>query len=299
LTEFVIEQTSLRVDCNVDLQASSLGLGWTDLFAAITCELPHDALHGAGSAVWLATAAAPHEIRRVGAGYRYERLLPRNAISICGAGDGAYDEVVAPVRAVHVYLRQQLINEVADEFFKDGRGRRQVRSLFGLGDPILQQLLTAIRLSLNDLRLGNRLKMDHLSQALAVYLLTKHSELGPVRGRQQMPMFNSREIGRTIDYIDANLSSNMSVAELAEVVGLGRAQFSARFRATTSMTPHQFVIIKRISKARQLIAEPNVDYSFVALRCGFASSSHLVSSFKRIIGLTPDEYRRQAGLTGK
>jgi AraC family transcriptional regulator len=138
--------------------------------------------------------------------------------------------------------------------------------------------------------------MDYLSQALAAYLLTKHSVLGPARDIRQMHVFNSREIARIVDYIDDNLSSNMSVADLAAIVGLRRVQFGARFMATTSMTPHQFVVLKRIRKARQLMADSRVDYAFVALLCGFASWSHLTTTFKRVMGLTPHEYRRQMGL---
>jgi AraC-like DNA-binding protein len=295
LTEFKLEQTSLRVDRDVRLLTSSQGLGWVDLFTAITDESPHDGLHGAIPAVWLVTAFTPNEIQRIGAGYRHERILPRNAISITGAGDSTYDEIAAPLKAVHIFLRQEIVDTVADELFKDGRGRRQIASSFGLEDAILQQLLKAISLSLNDPKPGNRLKMDYLSQALAVHLLTKHSVLGPAPKMHRIPTFNSREIGRIVDYIDANLPCNMSVAELAGLVGLGRTQFCSRFRATTSMTPHQFVITKRIGKARKLLADPRIDYMFVAELCGFASWSHFISTFKRAMSLTPHEYRQQIG----
>jgi AraC family transcriptional regulator len=218
-------------------------------------------------------------------------VLPKNAISITGAGDAVYDEIAAPLEAVHIYLRQEIVDAIADEFFMDGSRRRQIRSSFGLDDTILQRLLAAIRLSLDE-QPANRLKMDYLSQALAAHLLTKHSGLGPAKTIRRMSIFNVREIGLIVDYIAANLSSNMSIDELAEIVGLGRAQFSARFKATTSMTPHQFVIMKRINRARKLLVEPRADYAFIAMLCGFASWAHFISTFKRATGTTPHEYRR-------
>lgn len=293
LTEFRVEQTSLRIDRNVRLLESSHGLGWTDLFAGVTDELPHDGLRGAIPAVWVVTAYTPNEIQRMGAGGRHERVLPRNAISITGAGDAAYDDIAAPLKAVHLYLRQRFVDEVADELFKDGGERRQIGSSFGLDDSILQEILKAIRLSLKDHQPGSQLKIDYLSQALATCLLAKHSVLGPTRTMRQLPRLNSKEIGRIVDYIDANLASNMSVAELAGVVGLGRAQFSARFGATASLAPHQFVTMKRIRRAQKLLMQPDADLSLIAGLCGFASPSHFRATFKRTIGLTPDEYRRQ------
>lgn len=293
MTEFEIGQTSLQVTPNVRLLASSRGLGWTDLFAAVTDELPHDGLHGAVPAVWLVTAFSPNEIQRIGAGYRHEQTLPRNAISIVGSDDAVYDEIATPLKAVHIYLKQKIVDEVADELFKDGRGRREIRSSFGVDDVILRHLLSAVRFSLNETQPSNRLMMDYLAQAVATHLLAKYSVLGPALDKRQAPSLSSGEIGRIFDYIDTNLSHDISVAELAGIVGLGRAQFSARFKATTAMTVHQFVTTKRIQRARKFLADPHMDDSLVATICGFASRAHFIVSFKRAVGVTPREYRRR------
>jgi len=299
-TEFRLEQTSLRVNRDIRLVSSSNGLGWTDLFAAVTDESPHHGVRGATPAVWLVTASTPNEIQRVGPGYTYDRVLPKGAISITGAGEAVYDEIAAPLNALHIYLRQGIVDEVADELFKDSRQRCEVRSSFGLDDAILRQLLASVRSSLNGPRSNNTLKMDYLSQALAAHLLVRHSVLGPTRAVRQMPILNSKEIGRVVDYIDANLSFNMSIAELAGIIGLGRAQFSVRFKASTCMTPHQFVIMKRISRARNLLADARVDYPSIAACCGFASWAHFITTFKAVAGLTPSEYRRRKiGYSGR
>jgi AraC-like DNA-binding protein len=270
---------------------SSQGLGWTDLFVAVTDEAPHEGIHGAIPAVWLATAATPNNIERIGSLFNRKEILPRQSISITRSGEAAYDELSFPLRARHMYLRQSFLDELANDIFKDGRERRFVESSFGFSDPILYRLMAAIRYSLNEPSFGNRLKIDYLTLALGAHLLTKHSTIIPPP-RPLVHTFNSRQIGNLSDYINDNISQDLSILELSRIVGLNRAQFSRRFKVTTSMTPHHFVTLRRISQARKLLQSPVVDYALIALACGFADQSHFTATFKRVCGITPHEYRK-------
>ncbi|MDR2154841.1 MAG: AraC family transcriptional regulator [Burkholderiaceae bacterium] len=290
--EFQLEQTSLRINGEVRLLESSQGLGWTDLFAATTDELPHEGLRGVVPAVWIVTADSPNNILRVNAENKHHRTLPKHAVSITRSGDAVYDELAFPLKARHVYLRQKVIDEVAQELFKDGRQRRCIQSSFGLNDLVLFMLIAAIRSALDQPRAENQLKMEYLTLALAEHLLAKHSTVG-VAPPLPVHVFNSRQLGQISDYINCNLSSNISIRDLAGVAKLGRSQFMQRFKATTLMTPHQFVILRRVSHARRLLVGPSMDHDLIALACGFSDVSHFIATFKRVVGITPGEYRRQ------
>jgi AraC-like DNA-binding protein len=292
LMEFRLEQTSLRVDTNIRLVASSQGLGWTDLFAAVTDELPHESIRGAIPAVWLASAVTPTNIQRASAGSIREQILPGNVISIIGAGDSAHDDLAAPLKATHIYLRQKLIDEVREELFETGSGVRYVDSVFGFFDPMLQRMMAAIRGAIKTPCFNNQLEIDYLSCAMAAHLLEQYSNLGLTHRAPPAGALNAREIGIVVDYINANLASNMSVNELAGIIGLVRSQFIGRFKATTSMTPHQFVISRRIGKARRLLAGRSIDLAAIATLCGFANPAHFSTTFRRIVGVTPLEHRR-------
>jgi AraC-like DNA-binding protein len=291
LTEFQLEQTSLLIGKDVHLLKSSRGLGWMDLYAAVTDESPHEGLRGAVPAVWIVTASTPNDIQRVSSDNRYSRVLPKNAISITTSGDAVYDELISPLRAQHFYLRQKVIDDVAEEVFVGSRERRFIRSMFGLNDPVLWWLLTSIEASLDESPFANRLKMDCLTQALAACLLAKYSVVGDSRPLPVYP-FNVRQIGELCSYINDNLSSNMSIDDLAKVVGQSRAQFMRRFKATTLLTPHRFLVLRRLRHARKLLAIPRMDYAAIALACGFVSQSYFTTVFKRIEGVTPREYRQ-------
>jgi transcriptional regulator GlxA family with amidase domain len=291
LGEFQLEQTSLLLNAHTRLVKSSKGLGWTDLFVAVTDEMPHDGMHGAVPAVWIVTATTSNDILRCTPEGRYESVLPENAISITRAGDAVYDEIGAPLQPQHLYLRQSLIDEVAEELFADGRDRRFIGSSFGVNDGVLRRLLAAIDEALREPPQTSRLTVEYVARALASHLLEKYSTAGPARPLPVHP-FNARQISELNNFIKDNLSSGVSIADLANVVGLGRARFIQRFKASTLLTPHQAVIKMRIKRARKMLAGKNADYALIALACGFVNQSHFITMFKRNVGVTPHEYRR-------
>ena len=99
---------------------------------------------------------------------------------------------------------------------------------------------------------------------------------------------------RVIAYIDANLESTITLADLAGVVGLSRMHFAAQFRAATGLRPHEFLLRRRIDHARHLLAEPRARLVEVALSVGFQTQAHFTTVFKRIVGETPNRWRQSA-----
>jgi AraC family transcriptional regulator len=292
--EFLLEQSSLPLSKNLRLLQSSQGRGWTNLFVALTDETPHAALFGAVPAVWIAATTSDSAVLRYSTSGRHHHPMAGCTISIVAAGEAVYDELTVPLRAHHFYLRQQVIDEAAQEMFRNGHERRFIRSWLGYDDFALYRLLTAICVCLNEPAFGSRLKVDCLTQALAVYLLTKHSVVSepPVL---QAQVFNARQLQRLRDYIDANLASDIGIDDLCPVVGLKRTKFIECFKATASMTPYQFVMLRRISQARKLLARSRADQEWIAMTCGFGSQSHFIATFRRMVGMTPGIYRRSVG----
>jgi AraC-like DNA-binding protein len=292
LNEFRLEQTSLRINDKLRLVRSSRGLGWTNLYAAITDESPHDGVFGAVPAVWIAMALTPNDLRRTIAGNLEHQLLPSNTITLTPSSVGVQDEIATSLKAEHVYLRQSFLNETASEIFKDGNSGRSTDCILNLNDPILQKILGAIRGFLLGSRQNDRLKADYISHVLAVHLLTRYSSIGYGGADLEAPAFNSRETGRIFDYITENISANMSVDDLAQIVNLKTGQFIRRFKATMNMTPHHFLTMNRIYKAKKFLMMPNMEQSQIALLCGFSNQSHFITTFKQFTKFTPNEYRK-------
>lgn len=90
-----------------------------------------------------------------------------------------------------------------------------------------------------------------------------------------------------IDYINAHLELNLGVGELANVVQMSPYYFTRLFKQSTGLTPHQYVIRRRVERAKQLLLQGKLTIAQVAYTVGFAHQSHLNRHFKRWLGMTP------------
>jgi AraC family transcriptional regulator len=97
---------------------------------------------------------------------------------------------------------------------------------------------------------------------------------------------------RAIDYIEARLDAPVSLADIASAAGLTRMHFAAQFRAATGLRPHDYLLLRRIERAREMLVEPDASLVDVALSVGFQTQSHFTSTFKRFVGLPPHAWRR-------
>ena len=94
-----------------------------------------------------------------------------------------------------------------------------------------------------------------------------------------------------ISYIDCNLDGDLSLSQLARVFYLSDAHICRSFKAETGITLHRFIVNKRIARAKLLIAQ-GASITEAAESCGFGDLSNFVRSFKRHVGITPSEYKK-------
>ncbi len=96
-------------------------------------------------------------------------------------------------------------------------------------------------------------------------------------------------------YIEQHLSHKISVAQLAGRVFLGESQFHSLFKDQMGITPHQYVLGKRIDMARELIKQGQLSLGQIAEFTGFSNQSTFTHTFTRLQGLSPSQYKKQAG----
>jgi len=96
---------------------------------------------------------------------------------------------------------------------------------------------------------------------------------------------------RVIGYIEDHLDEALPLEELSGVARLRRSHFSQAFRGATGMSPHSFVLERRIARAKRLLADNQFSVTDVALASGFASASHFATAFRAATGMTPRDYR--------
>jgi AraC-like DNA-binding protein len=132
---------------------------------------------------------------------------------------------------------------------------------------------------------GDTLAGDERLFAAFAHVLIRHADIAPACvGREQGP------IQRVIDIIAERFSEDIPLAELAAEAGLSRFHLIRAFHRHTGLTPHAYLINRRveIAKARLRSGERLAD---VATATGFADQAHLTRVFKMRVGITPGMYR--------
>jgi AraC-like DNA-binding protein len=99
---------------------------------------------------------------------------------------------------------------------------------------------------------------------------------------------------RVLDYIRANLTGNLSIAELAAIAGMSPHYFAEMFRRSTGRPPHQFVLLQRIEHAKDRLCDRRYSVIEAALDAGFQNPSHFARTFRRLAGTSPSEFQSEA-----
>jgi AraC-like DNA-binding protein len=103
----------------------------------------------------------------------------------------------------------------------------------------------------------------------------------------------ARHLLRARDLIDVRYAEPLDIAAMARRAHASPAHFSRSFKRAFGETPHQYLLTRRIERAKDLLRETDLSVTEVSLEVGFASLGSFSSTFKRIVGTTPREFRRR------
>jgi AraC-like DNA-binding protein len=98
---------------------------------------------------------------------------------------------------------------------------------------------------------------------------------------------------RAFDYIEEHLAEPITLAELAASTGLTSMHFAGQFRAATGLRPHEYLLSRRIARAREQLATSEETLVDIALGVGFQTQAHFTTVFKRFVGATPSRWRQE------
>ncbi len=99
-------------------------------------------------------------------------------------------------------------------------------------------------------------------------------------------------IGIALDYINKNFSASLSLENIAAEAGMSRTYFCQMFKRLNGMTPWEYISIKRIEKAQELLRSTEKSVLDISFDCGFNNISHFNRVFRKITGQTPTKYRK-------
>ncbi|WP_374667811.1 AraC family transcriptional regulator [Ramlibacter sp.] len=200
-----------------------------------------------------------------------------------------------PARLATFRLSRELVADCAIELGLPP-DRARLRHQVVPADDVLRPLALALHADLRDGNPDGARASERLAMALVGRLLLRehHQAAGPAR----------RDLDRVRDHIEQHLATELALDDLARVAGMSLFHFCRVFRDTTGITPHRYILARRMEHAKRLLwagaggagaaAEAHAPSVLeIALACGFASPSHFSAQFKRHTGRTPLQWQRE------
>ena len=269
---------------------SSSGKGWHGLdVAEIIHPLDDFALPALPRHILVINLSAPSTIQERRAG-RQGHLGTGNVVILpAGAPTTWHLEREGEVRHLHLYLSPTLIQQIATEAAINPDTVEFVDTL-GIFDPRIETIALSLLSELRSEGLGGRLYVESLANILGIHLLRQHSSVKQPSVPRSVGL-DRATLRRVSTYIEEHLAEDLSLSELAAVAYLSPYHFARLFKASTGFAPHQYVIGRRIERAKLLLSTTNWSLAVIAHAVGFAHESHLALHFKRLTGLLPSSYR--------
>ena len=163
---------------------------------------------------------------------------------------------------------------------------------FATSDGLVLQIGLALKGVLENNPQGSRLYAETMANALAVHLLQHYSARQPIL-RDYNGGLSRHQLRQVIEYINGHLDRDLGLAELAKIVQMSPHYFTRLFKQSTGLTPHQYVIHRRVERAKELLLNGELTIAEVAYSVGFANQSHLNRHLKRLLGVTPRYIRHR------
>lgn len=171
--------------------------------------------------------------------------------------------------------------------------RAQVGSIICSGHPPMLQkftdvgnILKNVQTELSAQSVGYRAKVNGLLDELLIHIARQFTRVtNPGRDFPRTFMEFEQQLRK-------NLSHQWTVEEMAALIGMGTTLFNERVRSYSGFSPLSYLINIRISEAIKLLKDPDISLTDIALDTGFYSSQHFSTTFKKLTGYTPSQFRK-------
>jgi len=221
-------------------------------------------------------------------GVHQDRVQVRGDIDLVPAGAAGCWEDDGPATILYFRVSPALLLSTAEDMDMNPAGIGLVPQLQAR-DPQIEYIASALHSALTQGAPIERLFAESLGTAFVARLLHQFTTDAPALVKGGL---SKRRLLSIIDYVEDNIDKALSLSDIAAVVGIGVSHLKTQFRRSMGMPVHQYVILRRVERARMLIRRGS-SISQAAFESGFAHQSHLARATRRVLGLSPLEIVRQ------
>lgn len=168
---------------------------------------------------------------------------------------------------------------------------RELPNAFGLRDAKVEdharQLLAELHRPVHPTQ---AMRWETLSLTLIAHVIERYA--GRSVAQTHRAQLSSAQLMRIEEFIQDRWQRQVTLQDLADIVGLSRFHFSRLFKQTAGMTPMAFVERARLDRARVLVMETQRSMAEIAAVTGFADQSHFCRRFRKAFATTPGQFAR-------
>lgn len=209
-------------------------------------------------------------------------------LCIMPAGSASHWVVNGSIRLAHLYISQEQFALGCVSLLDREPRELQLQEATFLDDPEQARRFRQL-IALDWDEPGERLLTSSLAHEILDHALL--SQVGLRQGLRLKGGLAAHQRRQLREYVEGHLDHPLSLGELAALCNLSEYHFARMFRESFGLPPHQYLLARRLAKARQLLRHGQLPLGEVALLCGFASASHFSNRFRQALGATPGAYR--------
>ena len=230
--------------------------------------------------------------RRSGGPWQSARVEP-GVVSVLTRAEQSQWRWDKGINESHLYLTQSAVARVAGEVFDKDVRDVEMQDMVRSEDPVLPALVSLFENELKCGLVGGQIYVDALKAQLCIHMLRQYAKV-VFRDYRNYGRLSRAQCRLVVQYIEEHLDKNISLQDLASLSQLSVFAFMRKFRADFQCAPHAYVLAQRVKRAQQQLARPDIPLKVVAANCGFSDQSHMTRVFRRMLNVTPAEYRRSS-----
>jgi len=290
-----------------NVRISSRGLGWSVIEFQRRDSAPASRALPDGSTKHLVfVCLSGGRVIRESAGERVEHETAPGFVTLLPSGTPIRWTWKTRISCSILALDPAFVDKVAQQVFALNPDHYRFVLTERSGDPAITNIAGVLSREVVRAERGGRLYAESLANILAVHLLRHYAQCADGRDLQACSVGEDesaepnethgtqpRAVAQALQFIHENYMSDLSLNEIAKAVSLSPFHVARMFKQSLGVSPHQYLIQLRVNSARSLLSAGSGERSLaeVASAVGFADQSHLTRHFKRIVGVTPRQFR--------
>lgn len=220
----------------------------------------------------------------------FSKTRPGSITLIPSGQDGSWD-IDGEIEVSHVYLPQSRMGDCVQQL--TGGKSFDLLTRVGFEDPVAARILDMLSREASFPDPSSTLFVEQAVDLLCLQLVRGHSSFMALPEPALARGLAEWQVKKVTDYMREHLSEEIGLDELAGLLHLSRFYFCTAFRLATGKTPHESLRQLRIDLARKLLEDDYLSVTDIGLAVGYGTPSAFAAAFRKLVGATPTDYRRQ------